>query len=88
MRTHAHTTVWGSYAGMHRPSTGLDWLQRLQRWFASHRAQRTRATPVTFSGSWDARSERLRPLRADSALDLATAQGGPTAFMLLLTAML
>lgn len=87
MRTHAHTTVWGSHVGMHRPSMGLDWVQRLRRWFASLRAEGRRETPVTFSGAWDARREALRPLRADSALDLAAAQGGPTTTMLLLYAM-
>lgn len=88
MRTHAHTTVWGSHIGMHRPSAGVDWLQRLRRWFGSHKAEGKRETAVTCSGAWDARREAFRPLRADSALDLAAAQGGSTTTLLLLYGML
>jgi hypothetical protein len=39
-------------------------------------------------GTWDARQEKFRPLRADAALDHVVAQGGPIASLVLFDSML
>ena len=88
MRAHGHTTVWGSHVGMSTPSAALDWLRRLQDWVSSRRVGNRGAADMAGYGTWDARQEKFRPVRADAALDQVVAQGGPIASLVLFDSML
>lgn len=76
MRGHGQSTVWGFHVGVDMPIGGLGWLRHLHRWFASHTARRRGATSFMSDAGWDARSERLRPFRAESALEQEVARRG------------
>jgi hypothetical protein len=75
MRSHGHATVWGTHVGVGRARDGAGWYQRLQEWWATHRAARRQAKLDALNAYWDAKREAVRPLRAEAALEMVAAQG-------------
>jgi hypothetical protein len=74
MRSHAHTTVWGTHIGLGRASGGTGWLQQLREWWAAHTAARRQTRLAALSACWDAQHEAVRAPRADAAPEMAAAR--------------
>lgn len=88
MRAYGHTTTWGLHVGTEGRVKGLDWLQRLRRWFASHPTSHGHKIPERVYASWDAKREQYRPPIAESAMELAAAQGGQSLAIIIYVASL
>jgi hypothetical protein len=73
MRAQGHILVWGTPAGKRRVRDANGWYQQLKAWWTAHKAEPEHARMAALDACWDARHERVRPLRAD-----ATAQGALT----------
>ena len=73
MRVHGESVVWGSHTG---PVGGLEWLQRLWQWLASHTTHRKHGIPGVLGVHWDGRPKSFRPPTTESALEHAAAHGG------------
>ncbi|HEX9867170.1 MAG TPA: hypothetical protein VGC99_01015 [Candidatus Tectomicrobia bacterium] len=59
------------------------WSQQLHAWWVAHQAARQQARLTSLNTCWDAQHEACTPLRAESAYDMAVAQGhGSTATQL------
>ena len=71
--SHGQATVWGTTVGLDRAREGAGWCQQLRRWWAARRDARRRAMLEALSHRRDPQSETLRPLRAEAALEMATA---------------
>lgn len=79
MRANGHATVWGTHVSFGRDHRGV--FPHLLAWFAS-KVQKDRNASVVFNAEWDARREKVVPLRADSAWELTAARSPfPTATM-------
>lgn len=71
MRAHGHATVWGTHVSFGKDHRSI--LSHLWAWFAS-KVQKDRSTSGMFNAAWDARREKVVPLRADSAWEAMAAQ--------------
>jgi hypothetical protein len=57
-------------------SRAFEWFDQICRWFRTFfHPSRPNQAPVVY-GTWDARHEQYRELKADAALDLVAAQKG------------
>jgi hypothetical protein len=74
MRAHGHVLVWGTHIGAGRANDGAGWLQPLRDWRAARKAAHRQARLAALDTCWDAQHEAVRPLRADAAPEMATAQ--------------
>jgi hypothetical protein len=74
MRSHGHTTVWGTYIGAGRTRGSASCYQQLKEWWVAHKAVRRQAKLAALHACWDAEREAVRPLRADAAADMVAAQ--------------
>jgi hypothetical protein len=70
MHANGQTTVWGTHVGVSRARDTKRWYQQLKAWWAEHRAARRAAHLVALRAGWDARREAVRPLQADTAIDM------------------
>jgi hypothetical protein len=70
MHANGHTTVWGTPIGVGRATDAQGWYQQLRAWWTTHKAARHDAKLATLRARWDARREAVRPLRADTAIDM------------------
>jgi hypothetical protein len=70
MPAHGHTTVWGTHIGIGRTTDAKRWYQQLKAWWADHQAARREAHLARLTACWDARREAVRPLHADTAVDM------------------
>jgi hypothetical protein len=75
MRSHGHTTIWGTSLDGCRSRDPSGWRQQLQAWRAARKAARQQAMLVALTNRWDAEHEAMTPLRAGAAIDIAIAQG-------------
>jgi len=73
MKSHAHTTTWGTHTGVRRATDAKGWYQQLKEWWADHKAAHREANLAALNACWDAKHEAVRPLRAEAALDMAAA---------------
>jgi hypothetical protein len=78
MAAHGHTVTWGSHAGHDSGSLRWHWLQRIGQWLAGHNPSYGHGSTMSGYGIWDSRGEQWRPFKAESALDHAAAQRGPS----------
>jgi hypothetical protein len=76
MRAHGHTAVWGTHTSIGRGTDAKSWSPRLRDWWAAHTGTRRQARPATLEACWDARHEVVRPLRGDTAPEMAVARAG------------
>ena len=74
MRTHGHTTTWGTHIGVGRAKLGGSWYHEVKEWWAAHKAARGEARLAPLNARWDATRERLKPLRAEAAADMVAAE--------------
>jgi hypothetical protein len=74
MRTHGHTTTWGTHIGVSRAKLGGGWYHEIKEWWATHQAARREARRAALNARWDATRERLKPLRAEAAADMVAAE--------------
>ena len=74
MRAQGHTTVWGTYRGVHRATDTDRWYQQLKQWWAAR--QQTKLAAL--KACWDAPRETFTPRRVDAAPEMATAQAALT----------
>jgi hypothetical protein len=75
--------VWGTHAGEGRAKDAHGWYQQLTAWWAARKALRRQARPAALDACWDAKREAVRPLRAETAPEMAAAQGALTMATLL-----
>ena len=78
MRVHGQTITWGSQTDVGRARRRGRWYQQLREWWANHHAARQDAQVAAGERRWDARREVLRPLPADTALEMVTRLYGLT----------
>jgi hypothetical protein len=76
MAVHGETLTHRPRAAATVRADGVDWLQRLCRWFKGLTARDGHIPPVSPYGTWDPQRERFIPLRADAAVDLVATQHG------------
>jgi hypothetical protein len=76
MRAHSETMTQGTHLGMPVQDSGMDWLQRVRQWVKSFVGPSAEIPTVSRYGTWDARREQYRPLKADAAIDLEAAHHG------------
>jgi len=76
MRACGHTTTWGSGIGAAAPIKGLDWVQRLRRWFAPVTTGRTDEISASPYARWEGRRKEFRPPTSESAMEHVAVQGG------------
>jgi len=73
MHAHRHTTVWGTHIGVSRARETQSWYQPIRDRWTAYKAARHEAKLATLKARWDARSEAVRPLHADAAIDMVVA---------------
>ena len=79
MHAHGHTTVWGTHIGINRARAAKRRYQRMQDWWAAHKAARRNMKLATLTARWDAGREAVRSLHADAAIDMmASTHAGST----------
>ena len=79
MHARGHTTVWGTHIGISRARDAKRWYQRMQDWWAAHKAARRNMKLATLTARWDAGREAVRSLHADAAIDMmASTHAGST----------
>jgi len=71
--SHGQATVWETPVDIDRAREGAGWRQRRRQWWAARRDARRRAMLEALSHRRGPQSETLRPLRAEAALEMATA---------------
>jgi hypothetical protein len=76
MRAHTQTIAQRPQVSVKVNVDGLDWFQRLQRWFKSLGRRSRTIEPVSPYGTWDAMHEQFHPMKADAAVDIVAAQHG------------
>ena len=74
LRAQGHTTVWGTYRGVHRATDTNRWDQPLKQWWAA----RQQAPLAALKAGWDAPRETFTPRRADAAPEMVIAQAALT----------
>ncbi len=74
MRTHGHTTIWGTHIGRGRARAAQGWYEHLKAWWITHKAMRHEAELAAIATRWDATREAVIPCRADAAPEMAAAQ--------------
>jgi hypothetical protein len=74
MRSHGHTTAWGTHIGVGRISDRPRWFEQLKEWWAARASARQQARLTALNAYWDAKREAVRPLRAEAAPEMAAAQ--------------
>jgi hypothetical protein len=79
MRAHGHASVWRTYIGVGRARGTKSWYEQLQDQWTAYQAAHHDAKLATLRARWDARSEAVRPLHADAAIDMvASTHAFPT----------
>lgn len=79
MRANGHATVWGTHVSFGKDHRSV--FSHLLAWFTS-KGQKDRSASGVFDAAWDARREKVVPLRADSAWEAIAARNPfPTATM-------
>jgi hypothetical protein len=74
MRTHGHTTVWGTHRGRGRARDAQGWYAHLKAWWIAHKALRHEAELAAIAARWDATREAVIPFRAEAGAEMAAAQ--------------
>ena len=75
MRSHGHTTVWGTHIGVGRSHESTSWYQQLKEWWAARASVRQQTKLAGLHACWDAEHEAVKPWRAEAAIEMAIARG-------------